>query len=60
MQFSNDKASGSYPEGGHGKGGVNTTTNNLSEIMPDNAALSDDRNQNQLILSDILSINVAT
>lgn len=35
---------------------------NLSEILADQAALSDDRNKagDQLILSDILSINVAT
>ena len=43
-QFSNDRV----------------TNNNLSEIMGDQAALSDDQRKDQLIMSDILSINVAT
>ena len=46
-QFSNDRVH-------------NTTNNNLSEIIGDQAALSDERGRDQFIMSDILSINVAT
>ena len=45
MQFSGDKGSGGAVTGGGPTGGNPNTTannNNLSEIMPDNAALSDD------------------
>lgn len=44
-------------------GGAPPSQANLSEIIADQAALSDDRGKglgDQLLLSDILSINVAT